>query len=323
MNKKVLGLVLGTLLLLLNIPVDAQMKKVWRIGFLRLGSPSDGFLQLRAFREALRQLGYVEGQNILIQYRYADGRNDRLSDLAADLVSLKPDIIVAGGTEPILAVKKSTATIPIVMAISSDPLGSKLIHSLDKPGGNITGLSILSPELSGKRLELFKEVFPNMRRIAVLSYPTSKAALIETQAAAKPLELTILSLEVRVPEDFDSAILLISRERPDGLVTIPSAFLTANRKRILDFMAKNRLPAIYHAELFIEDGGLMSYAASVQDSYRRAASYVDKILQGAKPADLPVQQPTKFELVINLKTAKQIGLTIPPNVLARADRVIR
>jgi putative ABC transport system substrate-binding protein len=300
-----------------------QVKKVWRIGSLRTGSPSDGFPQLEAFREGLRQLGYVEGQNIIIEYRYAEGRNERIPDLAVELVRLKVAVIVAGGTEAIRAAKKATGTIPIVMAISSDPLGSGLVESLARPGGNVTGLSGMSPELSGKRVELFRETFPKVRRLAVLWYTGSNAAFRETRAAAQAFGFKMLSLEVRVPEDLDNAFARVTKERSDGLIPISSAFMAANRKRIVEFAAKNRLPAIYPNELFTEDGGLMSYAASVQDSYRRAATYVDKILKGRTPADLPVEQPMKFELIISLIAAKQIGVTIPPNVLVRADKVIR
>ncbi len=322
MTKLVLYCLLATVLLMTVAPAEAQQPvKVPRIGLLRLGSLTDP--NVEAFRQGLRDLGYFDGKNILIEYRSAQGKPDRLAILAEELVRLKVAIIVAGGTEAIRAVKKATGTIPIVMAISSDPLGSGLVESLAKPGGNVTGLSSLSPELSGKRLELFREAFPKARRIAVLWYKASNAAFGETQAAAQTLGLKILSLEVRGPEDLDSAFALMTRERPDGLVTIPSAFWAANRKRIVEFAEKNRLPAVHPNELFVEDGGLMSYAASVQDSYRRAATYVDKILKGSKPADLPVEQPMKFEFIVNLKTAKQIGLTIPPNVLVRADKVIR
>ena len=324
MSRKIFVWLLATVLLTTVSPTEAQQpKKIPLIGYLTTGSPFLASPNRDAFREGLRQLGYVEGQNIIIEYRYGENSNERLPDLAADLVRLKVNIIVAGGTEAIRAAKKATGTIPIVMGISSDPLGSGLVESLARPGGNVTGLSAMSPELSGKRLELFREAFPKIRRPAVLWYTASNAAFKETQAAAQALGLRILSLQVRRPEDLDRAFALVTRERSDGLIPISSAFLSANRKRILEFAKKNKLPAIYPNELYVEDGGLMSYAASIQDSFRRAAVYVDKILKGRTPSDLPVEQPMKFEFVINLKTAKQIGVTIPPNVLVRADKVIR
>jgi len=316
--------VLATILLATVSFAEAQQsKKVPRIGYLTTGSPSSTSPNSEAFREGLRQLGYVEGQNIFIEYRFAESRTERLSDLAADLVRLKVDVIVAAGTEAIRAAKKAASTIPIVMAISSDPLGSGLVESLARPGGNVTGLSIMSPELSGKRAELLKEAFPKIRRLAVLWYTASNAAFRETQAAAQTLGFKILSLGVRGPEDFDNAFALVTRERSDGLIPVNSALMSANRKRIVELAAKNRLPTMCEEAHFVEAGGLMSYSPLGPDLWRRAAIYVDKILRGTKPADLPVEQPTKFELVINLKTAKQIGLTIPPNVLARADKVIK
>jgi putative ABC transport system substrate-binding protein len=276
-----------------------------------------------AFLEGLRNLGYVEGQNIMIEYRYAESRSERLPDLAAELVGLKVDVIVAGGTQVNLVAKKATGTIPIVMLNSDDPLGSGLVESLARPGGNVTGLSTISQELSGKRLELFREAFPKVRRLAVLWYIASDPAFRETQAAALTLGFKIQSLEIRTPEDLNSTLALVTRERLDGLFPVTSAFMSANRKRIVEFAAKNRLPAMYSNQEYVDDGGLMSYVANILELHRRAAIYVDKILKGAKPADLPVEQPTKFEFIINLKAARQIGLTIPPNVLARADRVIR
>jgi putative tryptophan/tyrosine transport system substrate-binding protein len=316
-----------SLLILLTSAVshlaEAQpAKKVPRIGYLVAGSSSSEAPRLKAFREGLRQLGYVEGQNIIIEYRYGDGRPARLPELAADLVRLNVDVIVAGGT-PIRAARDATSTLPIVMAVSTDPVESGFVESLARPGSNITGLSSMAIELSGKRLELFKEAFPKVNRLAALSHVTDDRGFRETQTAAQALGFKIQWLELRSPEDFDSAFAVVTRERLDGLFTLPAAFLTANRKRIVEFAAKNKLPGMYHNEDFIEDGGLMSYAPNLLDLYRRAATYVDKILKGTKPADLPVEQPTKFDFVINLKTAKQIGVTIPPNVLARADKVIK
>jgi putative ABC transport system substrate-binding protein len=324
MKKEITVLTLCAMFFALCLSTEAQQPtKVPRIGYLAQGATSSSSSNLKAFREGLRQLGYVEGQNIIIEYRYAESRTERFPDLVADLVRLKVGVIVASGTQANLAARKATGAIPIVMANSDDPLGSGLVESLARPGGNVTGFSSMGRELSGKRLELFREAFPKVRRLAVLWHTAANPAFRETQTAAQTLGFKILSSEVRGPEDLDSAFALLTGERSDGLFTVSSAFMTVNRKRIVEFAAKNRLPAIYHNEQFVEDGGLMSYATSIRDLHRRAATYVDRILKGAKPADLPVEQPTKFELVINLKTAKQIGLTIPPNVLARADKVIR
>jgi putative ABC transport system substrate-binding protein len=242
--------------------------------------------------------------------------------LAAELVRLKVDVIVVVGTRAAIAVKNATRTIPIVM-ISSDPLGSGLIESLAKPGGNLTGLSLMFQELGSKRLELFRETFPRVRRLAFLWNATSRSQFSEMQRATKFFRIEILSLELTTPGDFDRAFMRMTRERPDGLFTYSSALLSANRKRIVEFAEKQKLPAIYHNEGFVEDGGLMSYAPSLRESLRRAATYVQKILHGRKPTDLPVEQPMKFYFIINLNTAKQIGVTIPSNVLVRADRVIR
>ena len=324
MSKRVFGFALAAMLLTLSLPTEAQQPtKVPRIGYLAQGATSSSSSNLKAFREGLRQLGYVEGQNIIIEYRYAESRTERFPDLVADLVRLKVGVIVASGTQANLAAKKATGAIPIVMANSDDPLGSGLVESLARPGGNVTGFSSMGQELGGKRLELFREAFPKVRRLAVLWHTAANPAFRETQTAAQTLGFKILSSEVRGAEDLDSAFALLTRERSDGLFTVSSAFMTVNRKRIVEFAAKNRLPAIYHNEQFVEDGGLMSYATSIRDLHRRAAKYVDRILKGAKPADLPVEQPTKFEFVINLKTAKQVGINIPQSVLYRVDKVIR
>jgi ABC-type uncharacterized transport system substrate-binding protein len=311
------------LLAFVHVAEAQQPGKVHRIGYLSLGSPSPNLPLREAFREGLRQVGYVEGQNIIIEYRWAESRIQRLYELAADFVRLKVDVIVATGTQANLAAKNATGTIPIVMANADDPLEGGLVKSLARPGGNVTGLSSMFRELNGKRLELLKEAFPKMRRLGVLWHTSSNPAFKGTQAAAQTLGFKIISLEVGDSEGFDSAFALLTAEHPDGLFTVNSAFMTANRKPIVGFAAKNRLPAIYSNETFVDDGGLMSYTAGLQDLHRRAAIYVDKILKGAKPADLPVEQPTKFELVINLRTANQIGLAIPANVLARADKVIK
>jgi putative ABC transport system substrate-binding protein len=324
MKKNIFCIAIVIVLFELCFPVQAQQPgKIPRIGYLTLASSSSNLPRREAFREGLRHLGYIEGQNINIEYRYADSRTERLPELAADLVRLEVDVIVAGGTQVNVAAKKATRTIPIVMANADDPLGSGLVESLAKPGANVTGLSSMSLELNGKRLELLREAFPKIRRLAVLWHTLSNPAFKETQAAAAPLGFVIRSLEVRGRTELESAFPLITKERVDGLFPVTSAFMSANRKPIVEFAAKNRLPALYPNDEYVADGGLMSYAANVHEMHRRAATYVDKILKGAKPADLPVEQPKKFELIINLKTAKQIGLTIPPNVLVRADRVIR
>jgi ABC-type uncharacterized transport system substrate-binding protein len=323
MKRKIIGRLLAIIFLATVSITYAQQPKVPRIGYLTLASLTSNLPRREAFRDGLRNLGYIEGQNINIEYRYADSKTDRLPELAADLVRLQVDVIVAGGTQVNLAAKKATSTIPIVMANADDPLGTGLVQSLAKPGANVTGLSSMSLELNGKRLELLREAFPKARRLAVLWHTLSSPAFRETQAAATPLGFEIRSLEVRGRTELESALPLITKERVDGLFPVTSAFMSANRKPIVEFAAKNRLPVLYPNDEYVADGGLMSYAANVHEMHRRAATYVDKILKGAKPADLPVEQPTKFELVINLKTAKALNLTIPQSVLYRADKVIR
>jgi len=313
------------------IPVDAQQPgKVARIGWLAFGSSS---LEPRSremqghFRQGLRELGWIEGQNLVIEYRYAEGRAERFPDLAAELVRLQVDVIVTSSGEPaILAAKRATTTIPIVMAISADPVGSGLVASLARPGGNVTGLSILAPEVAGKRLQLLKDAVPRVSRVAVLwnaAYPGKALELSETQSAARALGVKLHSVEVRGPNDFPSAFSEITKVRPDALITFSDPLTNSERRRIVDFAVRNRLPMISETRSFADTGGLMTYGASVADLVRRSAIYVDKILKGAKPADLPVEQPTKFELVVNLKTAKALGLTIPPSLLLRADQVIQ
>jgi putative ABC transport system substrate-binding protein len=268
-------------------------------------------------------LGYIEGQNILIERRWVGGDPDRLPELATDLIHLKVDVIFAGGGT-IDAVKRATATIPIVFMTEGDPVEAGFVASLARPGGNITGLTVLADELAGKRLELIKEAIPKVFRVAVLQHFTSDVSHLKaTEAAAPSLRLHLQILEVKEASDFDGAFRVAKKERADALVELPSSFLSTYRKALVDLAAKGRLPAIWEHSLYANDGGLMSYGPILPELYRRAATYVDKILKGANPADLPVEQPTKFELVINLKAAKQIGLTIPPNVLARADRVIK
>ncbi|HEY3165908.1 MAG TPA: ABC transporter substrate-binding protein [Candidatus Binatia bacterium] len=324
MKKKIISLALGALLVTLNSEAQ-QPKKIPRLGFLVPGSASSFSARIEAFRQGLRELGYVEGQNIAIEYRYADGKNDRVAALAAELVRLKVDMIVTGDTPAVQAAKNATSTIPIVMGNVADPVAVGLVASLARPGGNITGLTTLATELDGKRLELFKELLPKAARAAFIwdpSNPAMKVRFKEVQGAAQALEITLQSLEVRNAKELETAFDAVIRERP-GALLVPNTMVLARGQEIAEFAAKNRLALIYDTWEFVEVGGLMSYGPSFTDLWRRAATYVDKILKGAKPADLPVEQPTKFELVINLKTAKQISLTIPPNVLARADKVIK
>jgi ABC-type uncharacterized transport system substrate-binding protein len=282
-----------------------------------------------AIRLALRERGYIEGQNIAIEYRYAEGKRDRLPELAAELVRLEVDIVVvAGGPTPIRAARNATKTIPIVMVgAGTDPVEAGLVESLARPGGNVTGITNLITELGGKRLELFKEAVPKVARVAVLYDAANPANVLEVKkvlpVAARALGLSIQPWEVRGTDDFDRVFAALSKQRPDGLYVPGGPLTNANQKRIVGFALKSRLPSVYNRREEIEAGGLMSYGADLADSYRRVAYYVDKILKGAKPADLPVEQPTKFELVINLKTAKQIGVTIPQSLLYRADKVIK
>jgi putative ABC transport system substrate-binding protein len=282
---------------------------------------------LDAFRQGLRELGWVEGQNIVIDYRFAEGRFDRLPDLAAELVRLKVDIIVAATTPAAAAAKKATETIPIVMISVGDPVGLGLIASLARPGGNATGLSYsVGLETIGKGLELLKETVPKVRRVAILSNPANPfqpLAISEVNVAARSLGLQLQLLEARGPNDFDGAFAAMATERVGALLVVADSMFLLHRTRLADLAARSRLPAAYGTRENVEAGGLMSYGASVRDLYRRSAAYVDKILKGAKPGDLPVEQPTKFELVINLKAAKALGLTIPPSVLGRADEVIQ
>jgi putative tryptophan/tyrosine transport system substrate-binding protein len=274
---------------------------------------------------ALRELGWVEGKNVVFEHRYADNRLERLPGLAADLVRLKVDVIAAAGTLAPLAAKQASSTIPIVMTAAGDPLGSGLVASLARPGGNVTGMSLMAPDLGGKRLELLKEVLPRLARVAVLwnaANPYSALVFKETQAAGRTLGIEVQSLEVRAPDDFDGAFEAARRQRPDALITVEDPLTASHRQRVADFTAEQQLPSLHGVREFAAAGGLMSYGASLADLFRRATGYVDKILRGAKPADLPVQQPSKFELVINLKTAKTLGLTVPLTLQASADEVI-
>ena len=327
MKRKITGLALCALLLALGIPVEAQQpNKVSRIGFLSGVSPSAIAARIEAFRQGLHELGYMEGKNIVIECRYAEGKLDRLPALAAELVRLKVDVIVTAGPPSTRSAKQATATIPIVMSYDDDPVGNGFVASLARPGGNITGLSTLAPELSGKQLELLKEIVPKLSRVAVLGNATQPGipqALREINLAADAFGVQLQYLEVRAPKDIETAFRAASKERAEAVLVLASPVLFSQRRQVVDLAVKGRLPAIYGRPEYVEDGGLVFYGASYTDLFRRAATYVDKILKGVKPADLPVEQPKKFELIVNLKAAKQIGLTIPPNVLARADRVIR
>jgi putative ABC transport system substrate-binding protein len=323
MKKEIFGLVLGVMLFSLCFPVEAQQpKKVPRVGYLAgAGSaPSQAFLQ------GLRDLGYVEGQNIALEYRTAEFNAERYPDLAAELVRLKVDIIVADTTGTALAAKKATTTIPIVMTTSSDPVGDGLIASMARPGGNVTGLTNIAGELGGKLLEILKEIVPSLTRVAIVlpGGQADKLFLKETENPARALRVQLISVVARGPEDYERAIRAAIKERANAFLSRlgprPSA---PHRSQFMELAAKSRLPVASGSNLDTEAGGLISYGRDPRESYRRAATYVDKILKGTKPADLPVEAPMKLELVVNLKTAKQIGLTIPPNVLVRADKVIR
>ncbi len=326
MRKTVIGFTLSTLLFALSSPVQAQQPgRVPRIGFLIASSPSAMAPRLDAFQQGLRELGYVEGKNIIIERRHADGKSDHLPALAAELVRLKVDIIMGQGGQSIRTAQSATKTIPIVMIAVSDPVSLGFVASLARPGGNITGLSTQAPELGGKRLELLKEIVPKLSRVAVLgdrNSPGYGPQKREIEVAAPALGLKLQIVEPG-PKDLESAFSTITKERAGALIVLQGPLTGSYRKQIVELAVKSRLLTTYPESEFVEIGGLMSYGTSVADLYRRAAVYVDKILKGAKPADLPVEQPMKFELVINLKAAKQIGLTIPPNVLVRADKVIR
>jgi putative ABC transport system substrate-binding protein len=330
MNKTIAALLgAAATLSVATLAQPQQPKKVPRIGYLSQQEPARESTRSEAIRLALRELGYIEGQNIAFEYRYAEGKRDRQPELAAELVRFKVDIIVVTGGDPLIqAARNATKRIPIVMAgIGSDPVEAGHVESLARPGGNITGITRLSRELGGKRLELFKEAVPKLARVAVLYNPTvpSTIRLVKEDlpATARALGLTVRSWEVPDAEGFDRVFAAINKDRPDGLYVPSGPLIFANQERIAGFALKSRLPSVYTNREVVEAGGLMSYGADLADSYRRVAYFVDRILKGAKPADLPVEQPTKFEFVINMKTAKQIGLTIPSNVLARANQVIR
>jgi putative ABC transport system substrate-binding protein len=303
-----------------------QVGKVPRVGFLGAATAFAVAARVEAFRQGLRELGYVEGKNIVIQWRFAEGKVDRLPALIADLARIKVEVIVTAGGTVTRAAKEASVMIPIVMGFDNDPVGSAFVASLAHPGGNITGLSSLAPEISGKQLELLKETIPKLSRITVFGtsiQPATALSLRETQRSAEAFKVQIQYLDIQGPKDIENAFQDARKGRADAVLVLGSPILESHRTEVTDLAAKNRLPAIYHATEFVEAGGLMTYSVSLTDLFRRAATYVDKILKGAKPGDLPVEQPTKFDFIVNLKAAKQIGLTIPPNVLARADRVIK
>ena len=317
---------LGFLLTVATLSEAQQPAKVPRIGYLAGAAISSLAARIEAFRLGLRELGYVEGKNIVIEWRSAEGNLDRISELAAELVRLKLDVIVSPGPTVTRPLKEATSTIPIVMASDTDPVGSGFIANLARPGGNITGLASLAPEVGGKQLELLKEISPKISRVAVIgnsSNPGDAQALRETVLAAGSFEVYLRYLDVLDPKNIETAFRVAAKGRADALMVLGNPILNAHRKQIVDLAVKQRLPATYTRPEFIEAGGLMYYGTNYNDLFRRAATYVDKILKGAKPADLPVEQPKKFEFIVNLKAGKEIGLTIPPGVLARADKVIK
>jgi len=320
--------ILSALLFAPCFPVQAQqVKRLPRIGYLSASSGTAIASRTAAFHQGLSELGYVEGKTIVIEYRYGDGKLDRVPALAAELARLNLDtIVVAGGNATVRGVKQSIESVPIIMANVSDPVGSGFVASLARPGGNITGLSALTPELAGKRLDLIRETFPQASRVAALFDPQDESKIVEmreAQSVAKAIGVKLQGIEVRSSGDFESAFKAAAKERAEVLLVLQNALTTTGRKLIADLAIKNRLPTVWADSGLMDAGGLMSYGPNVSDLFRRAATYVDKILKGAKPAELPVEQPKKFEFFINLKTAKQIGVTIPPNVLVRADKVIK
>jgi putative ABC transport system substrate-binding protein len=327
MTRKVSVLTLCAVFFALCVSAEAQQpRKIPQIGYLITSSPSAIAPRMEAFQQGLRELGYVEGKNIVIERRHAEGKLDRLPELAAELVRLNVDVIVTSGPTATRPAKGATSTIPIVMTFDDDPVGSGFVASLARPGGNITGLSTLAPEISGKQLELLKEIVPTLSRVAVFGTSTRQGtaqALKELELAAGALAVKLQYLDIEDPKDTETAFRTASKGRADALLVLQSPVFNSQRAQIADLAQKSRLPAAYPRREFVEDGELMSYGASISDLDKRAATYVDKILKGAKPADLPVEQPIKFEFIINLKAAKQIGLTIPQWVLTRADRVIK
>ena len=317
---------LGAVLVALCPTARAQQAKTARIGFLGNSTPALEANLIGPFRDGLRELGYIEKKNIVIEYRWAEGKYERFPELIAELLSTPVDIMVTAGTPASLAVKKATSSVPLVMIAVGDPIGTGLIQSLNHPGGNVTGVTSIASDLEGKRLELLREVIPKVSHVAALWNPASPFQVVsekELQAAAQGLHIKVLSVPVKSIEQLDAAFDTIRKERPQALLVLADRFFLHNRTRIMDFALQNRLPGVHAYQELVEAGGLMSYGPSYADMHHRAAYFVDRILKGAKPADLPVEQPRKFELVVNLKTAKQMGIGIPPIVLTRADRVIR
>src|ERR1700757_1802621 len=327
MKKGITGLTLSVLLLAFTFLAHAQQPaKVARIGYLTQASASVIASRIEAFRQGLRELGYTYGKNIVVEWRSAEGNQYRLKELAAELVRLKVDVIVSSGPTITRVLKEATSTIPIVMAQDTDPVGSGFIASLARPGGNLTGLATLAPEVSGKQLELLKEISPKISRVAVIGNSTTPGdaqAIRETVLTAGSFEVYLRYRDALAPKDIETAFRAAAKGRADALLVLGNPILNNQRKQVVELAVKHRLPATYTRPEFIEAGGLMYYGTNYDELFRRAATYVDKILKGAKPAELPVEQPKKFELIINLKAAKQIGLTMPPNVLARADKVIK
>jgi putative tryptophan/tyrosine transport system substrate-binding protein len=331
MKKNIFYIALGAMIFALGVTVEAQQpKKAPRIGYLsRTGDSKNPGFQVEGFRQGLRDVGYIEGKNIRVEYRYIEGKSDSIPSLVAELVQLKVDVLVLGPLPAIRAAKQATKTIPIVMVTTQDPVGAGFVDSLARPGGNITGLTTLQRELSGKRLELLKEAVPGISRVAALVNVTQLSGGIVNdfqwyEAPARALKIQLQLLEVRDSNpDFDAAFQAAAKGRASALITVSGSLFDHYIKRFADLAIKNRLPSMHEVSRYVEAGGMMSYSADDAESYRRVAYFVDRILKGAKPADLPVEQPTKFEFIINLKAAKQIGITIPPNVLARADKVIR
>ncbi len=326
MNEKIAWLLATVLLTAVSLAEAQQPKRIPQIGYLSYGSVEIEKSWLAVLQQGLRELGYVEGKNIVIEQRHAAGRSEKLPELLAELIRLKVDVLIAAGDPAAHAAKEATSAIPIVMVSSPDPVGTGLIASLAHPGGNVTGLSDFHAGVITKRFEVLKDVVPLMSRVAVLLNPANRSntlQLKDIQATAPAFRVTIISLEVKGPDDMDDTFARIGKERPGALLVVGDKLFATHQKRIFEFVGKSRLPAIYSQRGYVDAGGLMSYGSNFADQYRRVATYVDKILKGAKPADLPVEQPTKFELVVNLKAAKQIGLTVPPSVLFRADKVIK
>ena len=327
MNRRTFVGTAAVALLVVTSPGDAQSStKVPRIGVLYTGTPSTASQSSEAFRQGLREQGYVDGQNIVVENRFGDGKPERLIELAAELVRIKVDVIVTSTDESIVAVKRQTQTTPIVMTASNDPVGTGFVSSLARPGGNVTGFTSISPELSAKKLELLREAVPGLSRVAIMWNPDIPGALLDykaTEEAARSLRLQLQSVEVSRADDIDRAFSALTTGRAEALIVVPSTLTLDNRGKIASLAQKNRLPSMYGGRAFAEAGGLMAYGSILTERWRRAATYVDKILKGAKPGELPVEQPTKFELVINMKTAKALGLTLPSSLLRRADELIQ